>query len=252
MIEHKGVSLVIKKVRLSTLKGIGLVTAEKLVKAGYDSIETLAKARPERLQEIPGIGAKFAIALVYEANYHLGANEEIIAEPVREEVVEPVREELIERIREEMDERIREEVIEPVKEDIVEPIREVAEPIREERKEMEEEKVTTFREALLMAKRREMTQFKSQVRSLQAKMVLGEISRDRFYSRKQGYDDEIRDLEEQIIAPPTVNPAVTNRMRSSIIKQKIISLEKQLLQKAISPARFFELRDKYERELRTL
>ncbi|MFX0067657.1 MAG: hypothetical protein ACFE7S_00285, partial [Candidatus Hodarchaeota archaeon] len=123
---------------------------------------------------------------------------------------------------------------------------------KEERKEMEEEKMTTFREALLMAKRREMVQFKSQVRTLQAKLVLGEISSDRYYSRKRGYDDEIRDLEEEIISPPTVNPAVTKRMTSSIIKQKIILLEKQLLQKTISPSRFFELRDKYERELRSL
>jgi len=241
MIEHKGVSLVIKKVKLSTLKGIGLVTAEKLVKAGYDSIEALAKARPERLQEISGIGTKIAISLVYEANYHLGANEERTIEPVLEErIVEPVREE---------------RTVEPIEEErIVEPVREerTIEPVLEERKEMEEEKVTTFREALLMAKRREMTQFKSQVRNLQAKLVLGEISRDRYYSRKQGYDEEIRDLEEEIIAPPTVNPAVTDRMRSSIIKQRIISLEKELLQKTISPSRFFELRDKYERELRTL
>ncbi|MFX0096356.1 MAG: helix-hairpin-helix domain-containing protein [Candidatus Hodarchaeota archaeon] len=223
MTEYKRDSLVVRKTQLSTLRGIGPITAEKLVKAGYDDIEALAKARPERLQKISGIGAKTAIVLVSEANYYLGANEKTIIEPVKEErIIEPVKEERI------------------------------IEPVKEERKEMEEEKVTTFREALLMAKRREMTQFKSQVRNLQAKLVLGEISRDRYYSQRQDYDDEIKYLEEEINSPPTVNPAVTKRMTSSIIKQKIISLEKQLLQKTISPSRFFELRDKYERELRAL
>ncbi|MFX1597968.1 MAG: helix-hairpin-helix domain-containing protein, partial [Promethearchaeota archaeon] len=109
MAEHKGVPIVTKKTQLSTLKGIGSITAEKLVKAGYYNIEALAKARPERLQMISGIGAKIAIALVSEANYYLGANEERIVEPVKEErIVEPVKEERI---------------VEPVKEErIVEPV----------------------------------------------------------------------------------------------------------------------------------
>ncbi|MFX1486065.1 MAG: helix-hairpin-helix domain-containing protein [Promethearchaeota archaeon] len=257
MIEYEGAPVEGKKTQLPILKGIGSKTAKKLVRAGYNSIETLAKAKPERLQEIPGIGPKISIRLVYEANYYLGANEKKVVEPIKEErVVEPIKEErVVEPIKEErVVEPIKEErVVEPIKEErVVEPIKEerVVEPIKEFRKE--EETAATFREALLMARRREMAQFRSQVRNLQAKLVLGEISKSGYYSQKRGYDQEIRDLEEEIIAPVTVNPSVTKRMRSSMIKQKITSLEKQLLQKTISPARFFELRDKYERELKGL
>src|SRR5438093_419195 len=43
-----------------TVTGIGEKTVRKLVEAGFDTLESLKDASPEKLSEIPGIGQKTA------------------------------------------------------------------------------------------------------------------------------------------------------------------------------------------------
>jgi len=52
-------------------KGIGPIVAARLIKAGIKSIEDLAKAKPENLAFVKGIGTSSAQKIIANANYML-------------------------------------------------------------------------------------------------------------------------------------------------------------------------------------
>lgn len=52
---------------LSEIKGVGKATEEKLRKAGYDTVDSIASAEPEALAEKTGVSSKVAVKLVESA-----------------------------------------------------------------------------------------------------------------------------------------------------------------------------------------
>ncbi len=52
---------------LSDIKGVGKATEEKLKRAGYDSVDSIASVDPETLAEKAGISQKVATKLIESA-----------------------------------------------------------------------------------------------------------------------------------------------------------------------------------------
>ena len=67
---------IFKSTAITELAGIGAKTAEKLEKAGYSSVESIAHAGTEQLTAVPGIGVKTAEKLYSAALEKLGKTED--------------------------------------------------------------------------------------------------------------------------------------------------------------------------------
>ncbi|MFX1487061.1 MAG: 50S ribosomal protein L35ae [Promethearchaeota archaeon] len=93
---------------MHVLKGVGPKIAEKLKKAGYDSVEALAKVKPRKLQEKAGIGEKTATSLVSGAKGYLEKSKEKVAEPKKKVEKKPPKKEKREKRKKPEKEKVRE------------------------------------------------------------------------------------------------------------------------------------------------
>ncbi|MFX0096127.1 MAG: 50S ribosomal protein L35ae [Candidatus Hodarchaeota archaeon] len=82
-----------KKTELHVLKGVGPKTAERLKEAGYDSVESLAKVSPGKIQDRAGVSEKTAASLVSGAKDYLEKAKEKEAKPVKEVKKKPSKKE---------------------------------------------------------------------------------------------------------------------------------------------------------------
>jgi len=82
-----------KKTELHVLKGVGPKTAEKLTKAGYDSVEALAKVKPGKIQEKAGVSEKTATSLVSGVKDYLEKAKGKVVEPKKKVKEKPPKKE---------------------------------------------------------------------------------------------------------------------------------------------------------------
>ena len=75
---------------LSTVKGLGEKTLERLAEQGFTTVEEVASLEPDSLTEIPGIGAKTAEKIVAAARDHLASVPPLAEGPTGSETTEDV------------------------------------------------------------------------------------------------------------------------------------------------------------------